>query len=135
MSFTSWGENKVLNHLFSKATYSPGTLSIGLSNANPGEGATGGNCNEIPNSYGYARVSVPAATWATAVNGRITNALTITFPFASGNWGWVRFFVLVSSSTYGAGSVLLYSSLDSQRNIIAGSQFRFNPGALVILLD
>lgn len=135
MSFTNWMENVVLNHIFAKSTFSPWTIYVGLSSSNPGEGATGGNCKEMPDQRGYARVQTSSGQWTTSSGGVIYNAAEIVFNTASGNWGTVTHFVLTTSGSYGGGSVLLYGALYASRYIAAYSRPRFDPGQLSVSLN
>jgi len=135
MSFSNWMENIVLNHIFSKAVYSPGPLWLGLCTNHPGEGATGGSCNEVANSNGYTRMQTSSTSWTTAAAGQIANALEIAFPLATGNWGTVKYFVLLNAGTYGIGNVLLYGELTTYRQIISGYQAKFPPSSLIVQLD
>lgn len=136
MSFTNWMENKVLNHIFSKGTYSPQVIHVGLCSGSPGEAATGGSCNEVPNANGYARQSTSSASWNTSSNSEITNALVIIFPEAYPNgWGTVAHFALFNSGSYGGGSVLLYAALPSPVSMPRGSRPRFDPGTLKVGLN
>lgn len=134
-SFTNWMENRVMNFVFSKVPYTPGIIYVGLSRANPGEAATGGDCQEVPNNFGYLRVGTNPGDWTTSSGGSIHNNNAITFPSAIGGpWGLVTHFVLLSSIVYGGGNVLMYSNLIIPINITIGSLPRFEPSRLYISL-
>jgi len=135
MSYSNWMENKIQNHIFGKTIYFASTMYVGLCKSNPGEGATGGNCQEVPNSHSYARVAVSAGAWSSSSGGEIHNISEVVFPRATGNWGVATHFVLCNSGSYGGGSVIVYGSLSASRNITQYSVPRFNSGVLSITLD
>jgi len=135
MSYSNWMENKVQNHIFGKVIYNPTTMYVGLCKANPGEGGTGSNCNEVNNAYAYARVAASSPAWSVASGGQIYNTAIIEFPRATGSWGVVTHFALFNSGSYGGGRLLIYGSLSAVRNITPYSEPRFDPGQLNITLD
>lgn len=126
-------ENKVLEHIVGKAPFSKPTAYIGFCTANPGEEATGVDCNEVPNTNNYARTA--CANWNAAADGEIDNSSVIASPYATGNWGEVTHYVLVDSPTYGEGNVLVYDELDSSVTIEEGDNLEFAAGDLVLTLD
>jgi len=132
MSLGNWMENRTLNHIFGKQIYTPQALYVGLCRANPGEGGSGSNCNEVTNANGYARTAF-SAKLATA--GIIYNASEVLFPLATGNWGVVTHFALFTSGTYGSGYLFAYSALSASRNVTQYSRPRFALNALSITLD
>lgn len=134
-SFSNWMENVILNHIFGKSVYSPQTLWVGLCMGPPGEGSTGGSCNEMPNTANYSRVQTSSGTWSSASNGVITNVSEIVFSVASSHWGWIRNFVLVNSGAHGAGNVLFNGDLPTDFAIQAGDYPVFQPGALDVSLN
>ncbi len=134
-SFTSYMEDVVMNYIFGKGSYTPGSIYIGLSLANPGEGATGAACQEVPNTFGYARAITNPGDWTIASSGLINNQNTISFPAAvGGDWGLVTHFVLLNSPIYGSGSVLMYSDLVIPIIITNGSLPKFEPSRLFVSL-
>lgn len=136
MSLSNWFENKVLNHIFSKGSYTPQILYVGLCTANPGEGGTGGSCNEVSNSNGYARKQTSSAYWNASSGGQLTNSLALVFPEAQpGGWGTITHFAIFNSGTYGVGDMLMYGALSQSKATEEGSLPRFDPGELVVTLD
>lgn len=129
MSFSNWMENYILNNYVRV-----GTRYVGLCRNNPGEGATGSNCQEVVNSYGYAR-AVATGYWSGASGGKIYNVTEVIFPPATGNWGVVTHFVICNSGSYGGGNVIVYGVLSQTRNITKYSRPRFAPGTLSITLS
>jgi len=136
MSLSNWAETKILNYLFSKAAFTPFTTKyVGLLAANPGEGATGGNCNEILNYPNYNRVATSPSAWSLSSGGLITNVVSITFAEVLENWGTVMFFGLFDSGVYGGGNLYLYGSITPSRVIVPGSVPRFDISALAVVLN
>lgn len=136
MSFSNFFENRVLDHIFSKGIYSPQILYVGLCTANPGEGGTGGSCNEVPSMNGYARKQTSSAFWNASSGGSLSNALAIQFPEAQPyGWGTITHFVILDSGTYGIGNMLMYGALTQSRYTEEGSLPRFDPGELVVTVN
>ena len=137
MSFSKVYENKVLDQLFSKGT--PLTpmqpISVGLCIEDPGEGATGNNCHELPNANGYTRVVTIEGTWNTSSGGVITNVDAIVFNKATAHWGHVTHFVLLDSQVYGLGDVIFYGLLITPMTITFGYTARFEAGLLEVSLN
>jgi len=90
-SFSNFWENEVLDHLFGKGAYTPPTIFLGLSTADPLDTALG---LAEPFGNAYARVETEAADWDAASGGALDNAEDITFPEASGAWGTITHFAL-----------------------------------------
>lgn len=129
-SFTDHWENEILDHLFGKGSYTPPTIHVGLSTANPGDDGAG---LSEPSGNGYARVSTSAADWNSASGGSLDNANAIEFPQATGNWGTITHFALFDAST--GGNMLAHSSLTQSKAITNGDTARFSAGDLDVSLD
>jgi len=136
-SFADDVERKVLDHIVGKATFAAVTAYVGLSTADPLDDESG---LAEPVAMGYARVATAAADWNAAVEGSpssISNALDITFPEASGDWGTITHFALFNAAT-GADVMLAHGSLTSSKHIESGEIAKFaggTPGDLVLTLD
>jgi len=89
----------ILDHIFGKATYTPPTtLYVGLSTT------TGGDSISEVTGAGYERMPMLTADWNSADiagNAFTTNAVTITFPAATANWGTVKEAILCDALTDG----------------------------------
>ena len=129
-SFADHWENEILDHLFGKGSYTPPTIHVGLSTADPGDSGTG---LSEPSGNGYARVSTAAADWNSASGGSLDNANVIEFPQATGNWGTVTHFALFDASA--GGNVLAHGSLTQSKSIANGDTARFAVGDLDVSLD
>jgi hypothetical protein len=129
-SFANFWENEILDHLFGKGSYTPPTIYVGLSTADPGDDAAG---LAEPSGNGYARVSTGAVDWNAASGGAIDNANDITFPQATGDWGTLTHFALFDAAT--AGNMLAHGSLGVSKIISSGDTAKFAAGDLDVTLD
>ena len=137
MSASNVYENKILDHIFSKNTgLTPmQPISVGLCIEDPGEGATGNNCHELPNTDGYARVVTIEGNWSVSSGGVITNADAIIFNKATAYWGVVTHFVLLDSQIYGLGDVIFYGTLGVYKTVPIGCTTWFEAGSLEVSLN
>ena len=129
-SFTDHWENEILDHLFGKGSYTPPTIHVGLSTADPGD--SGAGLSE-PSGNGYARVSTAAADWNSASGGSLDNANAIVFPQATGSWGTITHFALFDAST--GGNMLAHGSLTQSKTVASGDTAQFAAGDLDVSLD
>ena len=130
-SFANFWENETLDHLFGKGSYTPPTIYIGLSTADPLDDASG---LAEPSGNGYARVTTAASDWDAASSGALDNANDITFPVTTGSWGTVTHFALFDASS--GGNMLAHGSLSASRDLSAADKTpRFVAGELDVTLD
>lgn len=130
--FTDSIEQKLLDHFFNDASYTPETLFLSLSTTTPTE--AGGNFTE-PSGNAYARVSIGAADMSAATGSAPatkTNTATKTFPTATGAWGTVTHFGVHNASS--AGTLLAFGQLTTSKTINNGDTASFAAGALVFKL-
>jgi hypothetical protein len=134
-------ENNLVNHLFRTSTFAkPTTIAIALCTSAPTDASTGATITEVTNANGYARVDVGAPNntlWAASTtNGTTSNSNAITFPTASGDWNAaVTHVAICDSATYGAGNLLFWGALSSNKTVTNGDVFQFAAGQLSIQLD
>ena len=138
MSLANNAENNVLDAMLGTGQVI-GLFSavwLGVSSTDPGE--TGAGSTE-PSTGSYARVSVPALTWAAASGGQKTTSSPLSFPEATAQWLSgvpVAYWFLANSATIGnTSSILLSGALAAGKVIDTGDTLRFNAGAIVISLD
>jgi hypothetical protein len=129
-SFADYTENKVLDHIVGKTSFTMPTAYVGLSTADPTDDASG---LAEPSGNGYARVTTAGADWNAAASGATSNANSLEFPEASGSWGTVTHFALFDAAT--SGNMLAHGTLDASRSITSGITPRFAAGELDITLD
>lgn len=129
-SFSNHWENKILDHIFGKNNYSPPTIYVGLSTADPLDDASG---LSEPIGNGYARTATSSSDWNTASDGIINNANELTFSEATGSWGTITHFALFDAVT--GGNMLCHGSLNQPRAIVSGDRARLAAGDLNVYLD
>jgi hypothetical protein len=129
-SFSNYWENAVLNHLFGKGTYTPPTIYVALSAADPGESGSG---LDEPEGNGYARVATAVGNWNSANGGLLDNASAIEFGVATGNWGTMTHFALFDATA--GGNLLAHGSLTQPKTVNATDTAQFPPGDLEVTLD
>lgn len=132
-SFGNFLEDELLDHLFGKGSYTPPTIYIALSTADPTDDGSG---MAEPSGNGYARVTTAAGDWNVSASGTITNANDITFPEASGSWGTITHFAAFDADT--AGNMLFHGSLNESKAVGNGDTLKFTggtPGDLSVSLD
>lgn len=132
-SFANFIEDKFLDHLVGKTSYTMPTAYVGLSTADPLDDASG---LAEPSGNGYARVATAGADWNASSGGSISNANDITFPEATGNWGTITHFALFDAIS--GGNMLAHGSLTTSKTIESGEIAKFaggTPGDLVLTLD
>jgi len=129
-SFADYWENEILDHLFGKGSYTPPTIYVGLSTADPTDDASG---LAEPSGNSYARVTTAGADWNVASGGAIANANDITFPEATGSWGTITHFALFDAVS--AGNILAHGALSVSKPISSGDTAKFASGDLDVTLD
>lgn len=125
-------ENKLINHVLRNTPYyTSGSIYVSLYLENPGEGNSGSEVTES----NYARISLASMGTTGSpfvVSGSLAyNSGSVTFAKASGSWGTITHFGLMSASQ--SGSLLFYGSLGSGSGLVEGGDIvRFAPGKMVL---
>jgi len=130
MSFADFWENEILDHIFGKGSYTPPTIYVGLSTADPGEDGSG---LSEPSGGNYARVATAAADWNAAAAGVIDNANDIVFNEATGSWGNITHAALFDAET--GGNLLASGALLQSKQIDSGDTPKFPAGDFDVTLD
>lgn len=142
-ALTDYLENKIVDWLLRGQSYTPpATVYIGLLTAAPSDSSGG---TEVSGGS-YARVAVTAATtsWnntqgnttgaSTGTDGTTENAITVTFPAPTANWGSVTHFGFYDAST--SGNLLIQAALTTPKTINNGDAApSFAVGALSVQID
>jgi hypothetical protein len=128
--FSNYWENKILDHVFGKGNYTPPTIYVALSTADPLDDASG---LAEPSGNGYARVQTSASDWSQASGGSLNNAGDITFGTAAGSWGTITHFALFDAAA--DGNMLAHGALNQSKAIGGSNTARFEAGDLDISLD
>lgn len=129
-AFTDFLEDKILDHIRGKTSYTMPTVHVGLSTTTPTE--AGGNFTE-PSGNAYARKTTAGADWTASSTGLSANATSLAFPQATGSWGTVTHFGLFDAST--AGNLLMWGALGTSKAIGNQDTASFAIGELDINLD
>jgi hypothetical protein len=119
--------DELLDHVFGVGSYSPPTIYVGLSTADPTD--SGGGITEPSN--GYAREAHSA--WDAAASGATENTGTITFDTPTGSWGTISHHFLSNALT--SGDLLFYGALDTSQTPDTDDTVQYADGALDITLD
>jgi len=129
-SFSDHWENEILDHIFGKGSYTPPTIYVGLSTADPLDSGSG---LAEPSGNGYARVATSSASWTTSSSGSLSNASDISFPQATGSWGTITHFALFDAAS--SGNMLAHGALNQSKTITSGDTTKFAAGDLNVSLD
>ena len=129
-SFSDYWENEILDHVFGKGSYSPPTIYVALSTADPTDDGSG---MTEPGGDGYARVQTQASDWNAASAGSLDNANDIMFPEATGNWGTISHFALFDAAS--GGNMLAHGALSESKSVGNGDTAKFAAGDLDVSLD
>ena len=128
--FSDYWENKILDHIFGKGSYTPPVIYVALSTANPTDDGSG---FAEPSGNAYARRQTSASDWNAATGGSLDNASDITFGQATGNWGTITHFALFDAVT--GGNMLAHGALNQPKAIGSSDTAKFEAGDLDISLD
>jgi len=137
MSFSDYLEDKLLNHVFAGAAYTPPTnVYVGLHTTANTDAAAG---TEISGN-GYAR-QVAAFTVTGTDPTEADNDTAIEFPIATASWGTVTHAAVYDALT--GGNLLAHAQLTDPsdfatalpKTIENGDVFRISAGNLKIRLD
>lgn len=127
--FSDYVENKVLEHIVGKTSFTMPTAYIALYTAAPTDAGGG---TEVSGGS-YVRKTTAGSDWATASGGSISNATILTFATPSGAWGTVTHFALMDAST--SGNQLGWGALTTPQVISSGNTVSFAISALTVTLD
>lgn len=139
-AMTDFFENKQVDNYFRTTTYArPAVLAHALFTAAPGE--TGGGTEVTGGSY--ARVDLPPlnTNWnatqggttgnSSGTGGLTDNALDVTFPAPTANWGIVTHFAIFDALT--VGNMLIHGALGTAKTVNNGDPApKFPAGTLDI---
>jgi hypothetical protein len=129
MSKSDFLENKLLDHMLGKTSYTMPTVYVGLYTAAPTDAGGG---TEVSGGA-YARVATSGATWNAASAGSSSNAAAVTFPTATASWGTITHFGLFDAST--TGNMLRWGALTTSKTVGNGDTPSFGIGTLVLTED
>ncbi|MGZ4968054.1 MAG: phage tail fiber protein [Methylobacter sp.] len=133
-AFSNYTENQILAHIFRSGSFTkPSALYVGLITA-VSSGETGSVTEVSGGSYARTACNPSDSNWSAASNnGTTSNAVAITFPAATADWGTITYFGIWDAST--SGNLILYAPMTVPRNITTGSTPSFAIGALTVQID
>ena len=125
MPFSSYVDNKLIDHLLGSATYTkPSALYVALFVGNPASGGT-----EVTTSgSAYARQS---AAFTISTNSA-SNTAAIEYPTATASWGTIDYIAIYDAST--AGNQLVSAALSAAKTIASGDVLRIPASNLSVTL-
>ena len=124
---TNYLAHKLLDLVFSGTAYTPPTIHVALSTANPTD--AGSDLTEPGN--GYAREAVSG--WETAAGGATENSADIEFDTPTGSWGMVTHTAIMDALT--SGNCLGYAALGASQSPDTGDPVLFPAGDFNVTLD
>lgn len=126
-AMTDYFENKRVDDMFRATTFSrAGVLAHALFTAAPGEagggtevsGGTYARVDLAPSDTNYNATQGGTSGNSSGSGGLTDNAVIITFPTPSANWGTVVSWALLDATT--SGNMLLYAALTASKTINNG---------------
>lgn len=132
MSASDYLEDKIQQHVFNLATFTPAaSLYIALYTAAPND--AGGGTEVSGNAYARVQVTNDTTTWDIS-GATITNAIPITFAAPSpSTWGTVTHVGLLDAAS--SGNLYFWDPLVSAKTTAVGVALTFAAGDLSITLD
>lgn len=142
--FSSYLDNKVLDHIFKGTTYATPTKYLAIFKS--GAGLTENNsgtwaANELQSTdQGYHRIALSNTSFDTAANSAVINNINYEFPVAESDWGTVSHVAIMDAET--EGNVLAWGAIrnpvtmaEQPREILTGDQFIVRRETMVIRLN
>jgi len=117
MPFTTYGANKVLDHILKTASFTvPTNIYIGLLTNN-------GALTEVAGGS-YARQLKNA--WPASTGGAVSNDTLVTFPTATADWGTITGVAIYDAVS--AGNCIAYGALGTSKPVPNGATAKFPIG-------
>jgi len=132
MGKSNYLENKVLDHLLGRTTYTaPATVYVALYTTAPTD--AGGGTEVSGGGYARKAVANDATNWPAAAGGSKSNGTAIVFDEASSDWGTVEAFGIFDAAI--GGNLLYWGAVTPAKTVNNGQTARFPAGSLVISED
>jgi len=106
-SITDFLELELLDHVANAVYVASASLFVALCTADPTDTATTLAGVEVANANAYARTAI---TFSAAASRQVIQSGAVTFPQATGAWGTITHWAIVTSGTYNAGNCLAHGS-------------------------
>lgn len=129
-------ENWILDAILgdNHTTDFPSTVYMALYTASPTDGGGGTEVGTTGTNYARVAVTNNSTNFPAASGSQKSNGAIIQFNDATGDWGVIVAWGLMSASS-GAATPVLYGDLDTPKTISSGMAPFFNIGDLVIGCD
>jgi hypothetical protein len=136
-------ENLVIDHLFRTRTFAkPTALYLALFTSAPSD--SGGGTEVTGGSYARVNLAPLDTNWnatqggtsgnSSGVTGQTANAVAITYPAPTANWGTVTHFGIFDAAS--GGNLLIWDALVNSRTILSGDPAPSFPiGALQVTVS
>jgi hypothetical protein len=125
MPFTSYTDNKLIDHLLGSGTYTkPASKYVALFVGDP----QGAGAEVSTSGTAYARQSGAF----TISGGNATNTSAIEYPAATASWGTINYVAIYDAST--SGNMLVSAALTSAKTIGSGDVLRIPTSQLSVTL-
>jgi hypothetical protein len=136
-------ENKLVDHLFRAATFAkPAGLFVALLTGAPTD--AGGGAEVAGGAYARVNLAPSDTNWkatqggtsgaSSGSTGTTANAVAITFPAPTANWGTVSHFAVYDAAS--GGNLIIWDALTAPRTILSGDPApSFPPDALQITVS
>lgn len=120
-------ENKIIDHLFRAATWAKPTLNyIALFTSAPSD--SGGGTEVTGGSYARVALNPSDTNWtatqggtsgnSSGTGGQTSNAVAITFPAPTADWGVITHWAICDASS--AGNRIVWDALTASRTVLNG---------------
>lgn len=125
MPLTTYGQNRLNDHLFGNTVYTPPTLKLSLHTAGPG--AAGSHAAEVSTS-GSAYARQPLATlMGASSDGVSVNTAAINFGPATSNWGTINYVAIEDETN---SQMIWYGAAAPPRTVNDGLPFQIAAGQI-----
>lgn len=128
-SFSDYTENKVLDHVVGKTSFTMPSAYLALFTVAPTDAGGG---TEVSGGA-YARKLTAGADWTVAAAGSSSNATVLTFVTASANWGTIVAAAVMDAAS--AGNMLIWGDLTVSKVVNSGDTLSFPIGNIVFTLS
>ena len=128
MALTTYGKNKVNDHLTKKTAWTPAGAYLVASTADIAADQSG--LAEPADTY--ARVATSGSDWNASASGTLTNAAEIAFAVAGASWGTIAYVGLAETGVATTTDVYIYAALDASKAISTGQYLRFPAGTITL---
>lgn len=124
---STYMEDRIVNFMRNVAITGEAAVYVALFTAD--DGLEAGTITSEVSGGSYAR---QLAGLSASSDGVSANALDITFPTATGDWGTITHLALIDADT--AGNVIMHGALEASKTVNSGDTFKINAGDLDVTI-